>query len=228
MTGDHARPLDAYSTTRLAREDTTQPHFQPWVGSGYCDSIHRLLLVGEGHYLSQSELVYDTPTLTKEIIGRVRDGTQVLPFYTRTASTVLDVNYLGSNERTEFWDTVAFYNYIPKVAASRARERPSAEMWASAPGPFCAVLTALRPRCVLVLGKSLWNAIRFIDGWSSRASEQADLAIRIWGSPDGHDVFATWIAHPSSFGYSRMKWSPRAKALFGAEESEDSPYGRDL
>lgn len=221
--GGHAKALDRFSTVGLAVGNTSQPHFQPWVGSGYTDSAHRLLLLGEGHYLTESESRYDTPTLTKEIVGRVRDGTHVLPFYTRTASTVLGVKSLGSDERISFWDRVAFYNYIPGVAASRARERPSSEMWAAAPAPFCAVLTQLRPRCVLVLGKSMWNAIRFADGRSSGTCERADAAVRLWRSPAVDDMFATWIAHPSSFGYSRMKWSLRAAALLAAQESAAEP-----
>lgn len=222
MTNDYSEALHANSAVRLGVAGTSQPHFQPWEGSGYSDSAHRLLLVGEGHYLPESESRYDTPTLTKEIVGRVRDGTQVLPFYTRTAPTVLGAlgaKSLGSNERITFWNRVAFYNYIPGIVASQARQRPTSEMWAAAPAPFCAVLTKLRPHCVLVLGKSLWNAIRFVDGWSSATCENADAAVRLWHSPADDDMFATWIAHPSSFGYSRMKWSLRAAALFAAQES---------
>jgi hypothetical protein len=206
---------------------THEPHFQPWVGTDYVGSIHRLLLIGEGHYLTQAEKHYDTPSLTQEIIGRVRNGTQILPFYTRVASTVRGQDHLGSDERAEFWDRVAFYNYIPMVAASRARRRPSPDMWASAIAPFCAVVTRLRPRYVLVLGKSVWNSIRFEDGWSSRGGDQGEKAIRIWSSPNRGDSFATWIAHPSSFGYSRSKWSARVQALFAAQDTAVAGYHAD-
>jgi hypothetical protein len=202
-------------------------HFQPWVGSEYERSTHRLLLVGEGHYLDQTELRYDTPTLTQEIICRVRDGTQVLPFYTRTASTVIGTAHFGPEDRSKFWNRVAFYNYVPMVAGSKARERPSAYMWTAAIAPFCSVLTSLQPRCVLVLGQGVWNAIQLGAGWSSNDGEQKEKAIRLWHSPDRNPHFATWIAHPSSFGYSRVKWSARVQALFAAEDATGARHRAD-
>jgi hypothetical protein len=201
---------------------TSDPHFLPWVGSDYEGSKRRLLLIGEGHYLSKLEMQYDTPTLTQEIIRRVRDGSQVLPFYTRAASTVLGTEHVAPHERSEFWDRVAFYNYIPMVAAPKARERPSLEMWAAAIAPLCAVLARLRPHCVLVLGQSVWNRIRLEDGWSSQSGEHKEKAIRIWNSPNCDSSFATWTAHPSSFGYSRTKWTARVEALFAAQDKADA------
>ena len=203
-------------------QTTREPHFQPWVGVKYEESPSRLLLVGEGHYLPATELQYDRSTLTQEIVGRIRTGDQVLPFYTRAATTVLDAEQLGSEERATFWEQVAFYNYIPMIAASEARQRPSPEMWAAGIAPFGEVLTRLRPHCVLVLGKSVWNSIRLEEGWSSRGGEQDDEAIRLWNSPGGVSCFATWTAHPSSFGYSRSKWSARIQALFGAQTAANA------
>jgi hypothetical protein len=104
--------------------------------------------------------------------------------------------------RHTFWHSVAFYNYIQEFVGSRARERPTEEMWNDAEKPFFMILTKLKPDFILVLGKSLW------DGMPNKNSSD-DSGSSCKYIVNGHPAIALRINHPSSFGFRYSKWKPR-------------------
>jgi len=112
-------------------------------------------------------------------------------------------------DRKEFWDNVAFYNYIQEPVGDGPRERPTEEMWANAKAPFMEVLGQLRPSHLLVLGGQLWENL------PSEGRRGPDIEGPVGGrdtwlySCDDSEVFATWVYHPSSIkGASSRNSSP--------------------
>jgi hypothetical protein len=194
-----------------------QEGYRPWTGSAFGVGdlgARRVLLLGESHYTA--ELQYDTPELTVSVVKQVIDGAQVIPFFDRTQALVTEGMGTGTiAPRATFWHAVAFCNYVPCLVAAAARVRPTGAMWKSGSGPFARTLEEVRPARVLVLGKSVWNHIRFPDGWRS-VPLRGDEAVREWIAPHGQRIIATWVNHPSSVGFTISKWSFRASALLAA------------
>lgn len=188
--------------------------YKPWRGSEFGGGplgTKRLLLLGESHYSAEAEC--DTPDLTISVVEQVKAKTQVIPFFNRAADLVTTSARIGHLDRSNFWDAVTFYNYIPCLVGTAARVRPTRAMWDAAPAPFGATLTDIEPERVLVLGKTLWNHIKLPSGWTSEVLGDERNALRTWTTPAGRSIRATWINHPSSVGFSLAKWHPRAEAL---------------
>nr|WP_282557316.1 MULTISPECIES: hypothetical protein [Providencia] len=57
--------------------------------------------------------------------------------------------------RSNFWEHVAFYNYIQSIVEESGRIRPTNEMWEEAEKPFLVVVESLKPDVVIVLGSML-------------------------------------------------------------------------
>ena len=86
-------------------------------------------------------------------------------------------------DKSEFWERVAFYNYV-QTFSSAARVRPSPEAWGDhvAVEAFQEVLDVLEPDRILVLGKDLWRSLPSDDGLlvcRPRAEENLPLLEKI-------------------------------------------------
>jgi hypothetical protein len=185
----------------------------PWVGPTFRSSTRRVLLLGESHYVSN--LAEDSPTLTCDILGAVRNGERHLGFYTKAADLVGNIATPAQSAKlAAFWDGVAFFNYVPVVVGQTSETEPTAAMWEQGHARFLALLADLAPTHVLSLGQRQWNHIHFPPGWSSvKAPGGSDPEVRRWTAPDGRGVTATWVNHPSSRGFSVAKWRDRVAAL---------------
>ncbi len=109
--------------------------FKPWLGGRYCkEGIGgiRLLILGEAHRIKPGEEHAD---FTKDVIGLlVREPRKMEPrfrrFFTVTQRLVCGgKGSLSDTERADFWERVAFYNYIQSNPGAAARSRPTQEMW---------------------------------------------------------------------------------------------------
>lgn len=141
--------------------------FLPWVGKNYASGIKgkKILILGESQYCEEPSdcggcfpnQVNDCNNFTnKVIIEHLNDGNKKLSSYTKLTRL-----FIGQNNDKEqiinFWDSIAFYNYIQSSVGSKARKRPSDEMWAEAIIPFNEVMEDLKPDFLLILGSDLWN-----------------------------------------------------------------------
>jgi hypothetical protein len=191
-------------------------HFEPWVGRDFGTGAlgsKRLLVLGEAHYSDQPD--EDRGSLTQELIRDVRAGSRHIPYFTKLQELLTELEPT-TQDPYSVRDAVGFYNYVQGFAADAARVRPTEEMWTSGQAPFAKVLNELRPTRVLVTGADLWNALSTypMPGWSS-AKESVDNQehIFVWSSGAELRVRATWINHPSSYGFQASKWSDRVRAL---------------
>ena len=105
---------------------------------------------------------------------------------------------MTKDEKAEFWNKVAFYNYIQEVVGEEPRDRPTDAMWERAEQPFLQVVKSLSPDIVVVLGAHLSHHINQI-------KDQCPTT-----------YFCHWY-HPSSFGAFKKY---EAKVAFDAVVKE--------
>lgn len=163
--------------------------FRPWIGPsyrspGFCG--HRILILGESHYGMPEE---EAPSFTIECIEDMAKAERGHGFFTKTAKLFLERESgvpLSQSERSTFWDSVAFFNYVQSFPSTTARRRPTPAMWQLASTVFPLVMRELQPSFVLVLGKALSQNLPKIE-------EKA--------------IFFH-VPHPSSFGFRPQEWRP--------------------
>lgn len=188
--------------------------FHPWVGRNYLGAFRgcRLLLLGESHY-SAKPLECDADT-TKRVIEKFALGANPLPFFSRVAHLCSGQRIDTPDARSAFWNSVSFYNYVQELAGTGPRQRPTDAMWKGGAAPFEQVLTALRPNAILILGKQL--AIKMIEPrqrFPLGTINGVAVLARMHCTPDGSEVPALTVSHPSSGRLRYATWEPRVALL---------------
>ena len=131
-------------------------NFDPWVGSLYSEgglNGLKVLILGESHYGTPPE----SRDFTSKIIKRWGQK-EPSKFYTKTQRVVSLDRKRGSipvTRRTEFWEKVAFYNYVQHFVGTKSRVRPTSTMWDKAKAPFLETVLELAPHVIVALGKEL-------------------------------------------------------------------------
>jgi hypothetical protein len=169
--------------------------FDPWVGSRYrTDGLSgvRLLILGESHY---GDAGTESRSFTSEVV-REWGQKKRLRFFTLTQKLVLglDPGWVSLEERMEFWERVAFYNFVQCFPGPRPRYRPTEAMWKAAVKPFLATLEELDPHLLLVLGFKIYSQLPLVPS----------------------SVHICYIQHPSSAGFRCSKWHANIAASFAA------------
>lgn len=116
-------------------------YFSPCVGSKYRESELKLLILGESHYGKGG-----AEDLSEITVAAVGDGKH--RFF-------VSVRRLFDGGE-DFWEEVAFYNYVQELAGCEPRQRPTEKMWACSHAAFGLVLKKLQPDRILVVGKTTW------------------------------------------------------------------------
>ena len=130
--------------------------FDPWVGAGYGSPNDlglpsRLLILGESHYGSPEKY---RRSLTTEVIEDQWSG------HPHRYFTAVQKSVLGSSQEVDakdFWQCVAFYNFIQRLVGEKPEARPTPHMWKEAAAPFRETLNHLGPTHVIATGFDLWN-----------------------------------------------------------------------
>lgn len=107
---------------------------------------------------------------------------------------VFGPGWVSSEERSKFWERVAFYNFVQCFTGPGPRCRPTEAMWQAAAKPFLATLTELDPQLLVVLGFELHRQL----------------------PPVPHSVYVCGVQHPSSAGFQCSKWHSAIAAGFAA------------
>ena len=181
-----------------------------WVGPNWPPPSPRLLLLGDSHYLTDPG--DDSAELTRDIVRDVRDGRRKVPFYSKAEALCRACLTTATMNTASFWNQVAFANFIPVTIGTVSSTIPTAEMWQVGAPRLIRLLEELRPTHVLSLGQRQWDHIRFPTDWRS-VTTPGDDNIRIWETPAGDCIRATWVNHPSSRGFSITQWKPRVETL---------------
>ena len=132
-------------------------NFYPWVGANYENNMFgiKILILGESHY-AENDDEPDSDWTQHVVKHNAQDHPNA--FFTKITKAVLGLyseDELSEDTRSNFWDHVAFYNYVQGIVGESGRIRPTNEMWEEAEKPFLAVIESLKPDVVIVLGSML-------------------------------------------------------------------------
>lgn len=202
-------------------------HFLPWIGEQYRDGIYydkkgemqlgedgkgkKILVLGESHYCAREE--DGTPDLTRNIIGDYispENETQWKekwePYkntYTKFERAMGGRPLAVGVEKREFWNHVAFYNYLKKPLVG-PRILPNEDDFKISEDAFFTVLNIIEPDYIIVWGIRLYNNL-------PQVGEQGDdldvdletgecYSFETWNykTCKGKKVSVTGIYHPSS------------------------------
>ena len=157
--------------------------FDPWVGSKYWTeglSGVRVFVLGESHY---GDAGTESRSFTTEVVKEWAQEKRHR-FFTVTQRLISGLGSETDEQRAEFWEHVAFYNFVQAFPGSEPRQRPTPEMWSGAAVPFLATVQELKPHLVVVLGYELQSNLPTL--------------------PEGIHVCS--VQHPSSRGFQYEQW----------------------
>lgn len=171
---------------------------EPWLG----ERFDGLLVLGESHYGDPDDL-----NLTRQVVDEAVAGRSPHRFLAKIEKVVTgDVARRGGTG--SFWHNIAFANFCPG-AVDRPRMRPTAEMWTEGSRLFPALLTLVKPKRILVLGNATWDNVGSLTDTINIPTADTHREAGLLGpdaGPDGAGVSITSIRHPSSWGFSTMRW----------------------
>lgn len=222
------------STASLKRwlAATRRPEFQPWKGGSYGTPNDlglpaSLLILGESHYGDPKDWGRG---ITVRVVREYCEGAGYA-FFTKILHTVLgpDAPTDTSEQRSGFYGSIAFCNYVQCSVGPTSDCRPTPEMWEEAAAPFSVTLECLRPTHIVVCGMDLWDKMPAFEGvWAP----PSDTLIRCFDSVELPTTLASWrqpsnllgcygnsegqsvalaIHHPSWVSYEPSAWHPVVK-----------------
>jgi hypothetical protein len=192
----HVESNEAHSSDAL--------FFEPWIGQRHSEGFagRRVLLLGESHYLDADG--YEPRNFTSGVIQRWAIKGPTAPYFTRICRLMLGGPIPSLTERTTFWDSVVFYNYVQAWVGTGPRQRPTPANWATGEPGLRSVMTAYSPEVMIVLGADLWWHV---------AQTIAHQPGKILGTFSSGQTMIAAIDHPSS-GFSYARWRPVVDAAF--------------
>lgn len=138
----------------------SQRRYDPWMGEHYHDQGIdglRLLILGESHHEADGDDGENHREFTKEVIRKLcLEGKY--QFFAKVQQLVQGLEPgvpIDQTKRRDFWNRVAFYNYVQQIVGTGPGVPPSDSMWKDAQKPFVETLQELRPHMVLILGQRL-------------------------------------------------------------------------
>lgn len=149
----------------------TTINFTPWIGENYKTGINnkKTIILGEAHYLNDVEnnnwnLPEKKPKFTKACISAQigidkGDGVWTHPFFTKIVSAITGITSPNNDQKTEFWNSVIFMNYIQEFVDGGARKRPTKSQWEQAVSYFQNIVMIHKPENILVFGYDLWDHV---------------------------------------------------------------------
>ena len=184
-----------------------------WVGNEY--GKNRLLLLGESAYswLEGEEEMHPTPQHAKILVRLALEGEQG-PFMRKLTRGISGCFEPTPEQTAAAWNRVAFINYVDGTVGFGARVRPSEDQWHAAATAFPELMDRLRPRHVIVLGRTMW-------------SRMPDTFIQITDDAQGwrladRSVAMCWaVKHPSA----GLSWSWLAQLVAYIESGAVTEFG---
>ncbi|WP_296704414.1 hypothetical protein [Thiocapsa sp. UBA6158] len=126
----------------------------PWLGKKFRDSKIKILILGESHYgVDQDQHLNFTTDLVQIHLSRKN-----IRFLTKVAKLVA-AGEIAPSQRDIFWDDIAYTNFIGEIAAAKAREAPSTDLFKRWAPQYRETLAAIAPDVVYVCGFRLWDAM---------------------------------------------------------------------
>lgn len=154
------------------KENKSTVRFMPWVGLNFERGFRglRILLVCESHYGNKQ---HERPTVTPEIIKALALGERHpqatgklgrKKHFSLIMAAVQNVRQRFSDaQRCEFWNSVAYYNFLQEFLPT-SRVTPSSDLWKRSEKAFSEVLAVLVPDLIICFSKRNGDRIRYLAG----------------------------------------------------------------
>lgn len=203
--------------------------FRPWVGENYgADDLpigsKRLLILGESHHSQEHPVGTLVPDMTVDVVSYYQTGPWVPWMRTldNAAAAIAGKSKreLGRAGVNAIWDQIAFYNYVPVVAASGSRSRPTGEHFEMGAEPFRQLLVDLSPRAIIVCGYELWA--RIVPHHAQAYTENPWRPETSFAELGPRKIPALRMVHPST-AFSPARWAPQIADLLA--KAEGAPAG---
>jgi hypothetical protein len=185
-------------------------YFKPWKGRRYGETGlfgARVFILGESHY-TWDKPTDITPELTRTCIKEQISGGkgETRAFWTNIAIAFLG-HFPSLEDKRDFWDSVAFSNYIQESVGMGSRRAPTAAMWMSARLAFRRLVERLKPDVIVATGFRLWENLP--DEWGAKGPTLTGARYdETWCYPHSSGTaLAFSIRHPSA-GFSGSAWHP--------------------
>lgn len=165
---EHVRAEISSALKRIPKS-ISNLHFLPWIGKYYGKSNskfgkRRILILGESHYewcykcwIEKNERQHD---MTCWCIAECVTGANSITHW-KKIENALNGDGIEQNERSLFWHTVAYCNYIQQIVGykrdSERSPKPTREMYENAKEPFKKIIKSLKPDLIVVLGNTVWE-----------------------------------------------------------------------
>ena len=115
-----------------------------WIGSAFNSTVPSILILGESTFGSSTPLQTYVPAWIA--------GTETDAFFTRVYTDCSASPRFKGMSRQTFWNSIAFYNYVPGSMGPSIKNRPTPAQFKSGIRPLHWLLDALRPAGVFVIG----------------------------------------------------------------------------
>lgn len=138
--------------------NTVARRYLPWIGSQYHHGVFnsgtqkRVLILGLSHYQWDENIpIENYPNLTVDCIHAQITGNETKRFWTN-----INKMFLGQlpsiEDKSRFWHTVSFMNYIQFPILSGPKNDPEEFMWEASEQFFFEMMELLKPNYLLILG----------------------------------------------------------------------------
>jgi hypothetical protein len=176
--------------------------FKPWIGKEYFSQTPKILVLGESHYFKEDQKDVENFTIrVVESLGLRLEGRH--KFFTIIAKILSDKphDWLSDEASKDFWQKVAFYNFIQSSVGNNSRIRPTAEMWENSGQTFKKVIKDLEPGIVVVLGRELGANVKPM-------VKDLDCIFCYWTHPSTPKYFKRQEAS-DSFQNAKIEWASK-------------------
>jgi hypothetical protein len=133
--------------------------FEPWKGNKY--SVTKVLILSESVYSTRDEdqnLIDPTPSNTTDNVhywGIDHFGKR--GYYTSMGKALCGAKNPTASELRKAWNEYALTPYVQSSVGEGSKRRPSNTQWQDAAACFKPLIEKLRPRKIIVTGKTMWG-----------------------------------------------------------------------
>ena len=142
--------------------------FDPFVGETYFKQDFKILVLGESHYLGVEDFNAFKKdqkgflNVTKQVVARYlnykktgADFEKWMNTYSKFSNVFQGIS-LDRNQAIDFWQSIAFYNYV-QFPLQKTRQAPNSEDFQTSIEAFKSVLKELNPNLIVFWGDRLWK-----------------------------------------------------------------------
>ncbi len=198
--------------------------FKPYVGKKYNKKGFngvKVLALGDSHYCSKkcsdcgqtsrencSDLTIDVVHNYLNFKKVEEESADWMKTFTKF-SNVFVGGKLDNDAIIEFWESIAFYNYV-QSSVDKSRVAPSNQQYEDSESAFNQVLRELNPDIIIVWGKRLWEQLPDIGEYGAERKINNAIDNLYYYQVGSKEIPAFCIYHPSS-SYLKYEDSKKIK-----------------